>query len=65
MVEFVNVAVPLKYWNMIISLHFLVVVVALYQISNYFVKNAIEVSQIVAIVKYMINELALIVVQTT
>jgi hypothetical protein len=41
------------------------VVVALYQISNYFVKNAIEVSQIVAIVKYMINELALIVVQTT
>jgi hypothetical protein len=64
-VEFVNVAVLLKYWNMIISLHFLVVVVALHQIFNCFVKNAIEVSQIVAIVKYMINELVLIVVQTT
>jgi hypothetical protein len=50
---------------MTISRPILTVVLALYQIFNYFVKNAIEVNQIVAIVKYIIEKWVLIVVKTT
>jgi len=50
---------------MIISLHILAVVVVLNQIFNYFVKNAIEVNQIVAIVKYITGKSALIAVKIT
>jgi hypothetical protein len=49
---------------MITSLHILVVVRVVYQIFNYFVKNAIEANQIVAIVKYIIGGPVLIVVKT-
>jgi hypothetical protein len=50
---------------MTISRPILAVVLVLYQIFNYFVKNAIEVNQIVAIVKYIIEKWVLIVVKTT
>ena len=44
---------------------FFVAVVVMPQIFNYCVKNAIEVNQIVAIVKFIIKRLEIIVVKTT